>query len=32
VANNVLEAAHLIMVADASLTDERPRPWSGEED
>jgi D,D-heptose 1,7-bisphosphate phosphatase len=32
VANNVLEAAHLIMVADASLTEERPRPWSGEED
>lgn len=32
VANNLLEAAHLIMAADESLTGERPRPLSSEED
>ena len=32
VANNLLEAAHLIMTADESLTEERPRPRRGEED
>jgi D-glycero-D-manno-heptose 1,7-bisphosphate phosphatase len=32
VANNLLEAAHLIMATDESLTGERPRPLSSEED
>ena len=32
VADNVLEAAHLIMVTDQSLTGERPRPLNAEEE